>query len=90
MNTTPVNGIAGNTNLLDGNDNVSFGIPDLDNIQLDTPPDLQLSVSRQSPSLTLLLEFLSNVLMCYLISIFLQNLQFGSQDSILEWIGRLL
>ena len=55
MNTTTVNGFAGNTNLLDGNENASFGIPDLDNIQLDTPPDFQLSVSPQSPSLTLLL-----------------------------------
>lgn len=60
MNSTIVNGFASNTNLSVGNDNASFGISDLDNLELDTPPDFQLS-----------------------------NLQFCSQDSILDWIDRL-
>ncbi|KAK4272122.1 hypothetical protein QN277_020716 [Acacia crassicarpa] len=60
MNSITVNGFASNSNLLARNDNASFGISDLDNLELGTPPDFQLS-----------------------------NLQFCSQDSVLDWIDKL-
>ncbi|KAF7819512.1 Suppressor of gamma response 1 [Senna tora] len=62
FNSSSTNGFACNTNGLagSGHDNLSYGISDLDNLELDTPPDFQLS-----------------------------NLQYCSQDSILEWIDRL-
>lgn len=47
LNCTSSNGLACDTNVLagPGHDNLPYGISDLENLELDTPPDFQLSVS---------------------------------------------
>ncbi|XP_061337381.1 SUPPRESSOR OF GAMMA RESPONSE 1-like [Gastrolobium bilobum] len=60
LNSTTFNSFASGANNLAGNDDVSYGISVLDTLELDTPPDFDLS-----------------------------NLQFCSQDSILQWMDKL-
>ena len=45
LNNVPYNSIAYTTNEVTGNNNAPCGIADLENLQLDTPPDFTLNVS---------------------------------------------
>ena len=67
------------------NDNVPCGIADLENLDLDTPPDFHLAVSSP-PTFQISNAFLWSITQtCYC----LQDLQFGSQESIFDWIDRI-
>ncbi|XP_020534130.1 SUPPRESSOR OF GAMMA RESPONSE 1 isoform X2 [Jatropha curcas] len=61
LNNVSCTSIASNTNqLTTRNNDTSYGIADLENLELDTPPDFQFG-----------------------------DLQFSSQDSILDWLDRI-
>lgn len=60
LNHLSHSGFVSNTTEVTGNNNASSGIADLANIDLDTPPDFQLTVSITSyPSSSSLLTFLT-------------------------------
>ncbi|CAN4082392.1 unnamed protein product [Withania somnifera] len=70
-----------------GNGNTSCGISELDNLELDTPPDFQLAVSFILAG--------ANEFLCIITSlvesdvVFYQDLPFGSQENIFSWLDRL-
>jgi hypothetical protein len=45
LNYSSYTGLASNTNEMTANNNASSGFADLENLELDTPPDFYLSVS---------------------------------------------
>lgn len=77
-----------NTYGVTGNSSTSCGIHDLENIELDSPPDFQLAVSfLLTLSSSALLDFYRNIVLK--ITFIMQDLQFCSQDSLLNWLDRL-
>lgn len=58
------------------------GFSDLDNILIDTPPDFQLSVRFKVIAFMILKNRYSYIFLV------MQDLQFGSQESIMSWLDR--
>ena len=88
LNRGPFTGFARNTNEVpEGEGNAIYNIADLENLELDTPPDFHLTVSIVP------CPILTTISIIYIVSATLypclQDLQFGSQDSILDWLDWL-
>lgn len=81
--------------LLDGNMNAFYGLADLSNVDLGTPPDFQLSVSLSflvplDANMLHVTDHLNMPLSVFMfLSLLRQDFQFGSQESIGSWLDRI-
>jgi hypothetical protein len=74
--------------ILDRSLNMFYELPDLHNVDLGTPPDLQLGVSSY-PSDVPGASICSLIALSNLSFVLPQDLQFGSQESLGSWLDRI-
>lgn len=60
LNPISITDYANNTNGVTGNRSTSFGVPDLENLEFDSPPDFQLHVSSMFNHSSSAMRFLKN------------------------------